>query len=140
MICYYVTDSITEAKDHYTMVHMQEDEEEEDEGSNNNHAVPSPPAESMRFASGSSPASGRLLQRNPLIPDISLYEDNSGLPLKFSSTSHHLNNSLRQLTNHSNLKSKCRSLFFCHQNSFALFVVFPVFKVCLTLFSSLVSL
>ena len=125
MICYYVTDSITEAKDHYTMVHMQEEEEEEDESdhrldsknssivSHHHKSAAAAAAEAMmRFASGSLnrnlPSNG--IPSNPLLPDISLFEDHS--PLKFGNTSHHLNNTLRQLTQQSNLLKRNGEFFF----------------------------
>ena len=84
MICYSVTDSINEAKDHYSMVHMQEEEEEEDE----EKATPS-----VDNIFSSSPS--RHFSRTSLVPDLNRFEEN----VKFANTSHHLNNSLRQLNN-----------------------------------------
>lgn len=117
MICYYVTDSITEAKDHYSMAHMQEEEEDDEESDNNrsnninnNHLInhhKSPAAAAaeamMRFASGA--LGGRnMTSSNPLVSEsLSLLEENASLPLKFGNTSHHLNNTLRQLTQQNNL-------------------------------------
>ena len=107
MICNSVTDSITEAKAHYQLNHMEEDEEPEED-------FKSSPSEGMRYQSSflkqsptvgvgratadsrqSSPASSL---RNALVPDVTLYEDNSPLPLKFSNN----NNNLMHNHNHNN--------------------------------------
>ena len=111
MICNSVTDSITEAKAHYQMNHMEEDEEQEED-------YKFSPSESMRYqspynqqqqqqsaASGRSAADHQNRQsssssfRNPLVPDVSLYEDNSPLPLKFGNNNNNNNNLMH---NHNN--------------------------------------
>lgn len=110
MICNSVTDSITEAKAHYQMNHMEEDEEPEEE-------YKFSPNESMRYQSpynqqSSAASSGRSAVdhqnrqsssssfRNPLVPDVNLFEDNSPLPLKFGNNNNNNNNN--SMHNHNN--------------------------------------
>lgn len=113
MICNSVTDSITEAKAHYQISHMEEDEEQEED-------YKLSPSESMRYQSpynsnqhqhhqqqqqsahNSRPAVDHQNRqsssfRNPLVPDVSLYEDNTPLPLKFGN-----NNNNNLIPNHNN--------------------------------------
>jgi hypothetical protein len=116
MICNSVTDSITEAKAHYQTTHMEEDEEQDED-------YKFSPSESMRYTSPynqqqqSQPSSsaGRNTAdhlsrqssssfRNPLVPDVSLYEENSALPLKFGNNNNSSisNNNNNLMHNHNN--------------------------------------
>lgn len=98
MICYYVTDSIIEAKAHYQSDHMNDDDDEEQEvepmpqnalagnrsfnninHNNNNHR-------------------NTFKNNNPLIPDVSLYEESSPMNFKFNSSNNN-NSSMHFLLN-----------------------------------------
>ena len=107
MICNSVSDSITEARAHYQLTHMEDEEEDEQEdeeyskysvnngdglrfqGSQSHNASSRSPGD-HQASHRQSPASSGF--RNPLVPDVSLYEDNSPLPLKFTSNNNNNNN------------------------------------------------
>lgn len=111
MICNSVTDSITEARAHYQSNHMEEEDEEQEEEykftpSNESIRYQSPYNSQQSSSAARSPmdqSHGRQSGssfRNALVPDVSLFEGNSVLPLKFSN--HHNNNNNNNSINHNN--------------------------------------
>lgn len=90
MICYYVTDSITESKAHYQSDHMNDDDEECESTAQSNQSTLSNNRSfnNMRHSNGNH---RNTFNNNPLVPDISLYEEGSPVNLKFtSSNNNHL--------------------------------------------------
>lgn len=88
MICYYVTDSITEAKAHYQSDHMNDDEEEDEE-------TESPAQTNQALSSNRSFNNinhnnnnhrNSFKNNNPLVPDVNLYEESSPINFKFNSS------------------------------------------------------
>lgn len=88
MICYYVTDSIIEAKAHYQSDHMNDDDDEDQE------MEPMPQSNQSALASNRSFNNinhnnnnhrNTFKNNNPLVPDISLYEESSPMNFKFNS-------------------------------------------------------
>ena len=101
MICYYVTDSIVEAKAHYQSDHMNDEDEDEQE------TEPSPVQSNQSVLSSNrsfnninhSNNKHRNFNNNninPLVPDVSLYEEGLPVNFKFSSSSSNNNNHLSE--------------------------------------------
>lgn len=88
MICYYVTDSITESKAHYQSDHMNDDEEEcEPAPVHSTHSPLSSRSFNNHNNNNNNHSNGsHRNNNNPLVPDINLYEDGSPVNLKFSSS------------------------------------------------------
>lgn len=102
MICYYVTDSIADAREHYSGEHMHDGEEEDDEQAGHHQERASGHAESLLYQNQVKLAHHQQQQQlrhashssnNPLVPDVSLYESQSPASLKFNTSSPHNNSS-----------------------------------------------